>query len=86
MKGHTNNYEWDKDIRKLIHSHKTANRFYRDWAGHGTGDTEVLRDLWCEYLSRKQEAHAKIKIRNVDHKLKVIISNSQKGIKNTRFY
>ena len=76
----------DKETKKLIQNRRTANRFYRYWAGKETCDPEILQELWQEYLRRKRDVHEKIKTIKVQNKIKVISLNSRKGTKNTRSY
>ena len=76
----------DKETKKLIQNRRTANRFYRYWAGKETCDPEILQELWQEFLRRKRDVHEKIKTIKVQNKIKVISLNSRKGTKNTRSY
>ena len=65
-----------KEIENLIHSRKTANRFHRFWQKSPYHDTDVIQELWEEYLARKKIVKDAIIKKEIAHKTQVIMRNA----------
>ncbi len=67
---------FDKEVSKLIHSRRAANRFHRFWLKSPCFDSDVIQEMWDEYLARKKMVKDTIIKKQVAHKTKVIMLNA----------
>lgn len=77
---------WDKEIGRLIHDRRKANRLYRIWSKHPDSSPDLLSLLWDDYLEKKRKVADRVKQNAIKQKCKIIFDNASKASKNSRAY
>ena len=77
---------WDKEVDKLIHDRRQANRLYRVWSNHPNCSPDLLSLLWEDYLQKKRSVADKVKSNMIKHKTKVITQNASKASHNPKAF
>ena len=60
----------------MIHSRRVANRFHRYWQTSPCLDSDIIQEMWEEYLARKKIVKDTIIKKELAHKTKVIMLNA----------
>ena len=76
---------WDGEVTKLIKDRRTANRIHRKWLNAGA-PVSLINELWEDYQHKKSLAAKYIKKKEVERKIKTIVSNAKKKSSSTRSY
>ena len=70
---------WDKEIGRLIHDRRNANRLYRIWSKHPDSSPDLLVLLWDDYLEKKRKVAERVKQNAIKQKCKIIFDNASKA-------